>query len=1120
TAALIAFGDAPASFSDSGAYNLFQNWKSWMQKGYLDAGCPMNYKREHYTDQAQWYRNWVDAAVGWRYDRHMFCGQANYLNSMPNSITQLQYVYSHDADGSVNYCYFYTADHGMDGSPWDNDWNWYPYVASNLFTSPAALPTMSWRNPATATEGTLWGRVFDGMTGEPIDDATVEVNGLPAVKTDGNGYYVVTMIPASLPGTLYDVTANTSDYSPAIAEDVLVVPGEVRRKNFALSYSVVIADFEDYPEGSQVVFRQPSYSGSTNAHLDLTTYNVSEVTRAITPFAGLQCYLIEWEFVDSSPIRWLRATSHTCPNMPNPTIELDKPIRVRMQALNGPVRVTLGIRETGTTAPVGEDGGTAGTIEWVGARSKADAAPQGKLLAHNPGVWQTLVFNPARDPIMGFTGDGVLSAPNNKGTIESFAFACVDWAGPIPVYIDDIEQFSILPLYVDAAATGGANDGTSWADAFTELQSALAAAGADNEIRVAGGTYKPDYDVGTGLHTGDRSVSFQLVNGLGIYGGYAGSANPGDPDQCDPRLYETILDGDLNGLGTASSYNVVTANGVDPTAVLDGVTITGGRANGSGDQNHGGGMYTIGDPTIRNCTFRENHANGYGGGMYVAYIEGIEPILTNCAFIDNVAVCEGGGLYNPPDGRTVLVNCVFMGNHAQGNGGGMYNASQSNPTVVNCTFSRNVSDAGLGGGMYILGDAQITNSVFWGNSASGGSVQSQQIDDTGGWYVSVEYSCIQDDDPDDGSVPYGGSMADNIDDDPRFVDADAGPLSLLSGSPCMDAGANGVDTDPWLPGTQPLPATDISGNGRILDADGDLLAKVDMGAYESQQVAVDTDLDLGEEITLIPGGGSGNPMEDTKVTITNTGGPEDAWVSVIETIGDPHGEAGGFAAFGKTLTITTSLTGGQYRMTIQVPFDEADVPDGDDPLLATLGYYQEGSGMRKLAVEGNTAQSTRCGSDCPDATCPDDAPACPSPMGCRHVVEATEPDAEPFTPPSPVDVLGDYGLFWNSHVAVKKGFVWANVNHATDFGPVVAVSPVDFNRDGDVDTGDEEVFEACATGPDVPYLPADPPLGCPMAGGVAGGDLDQDGDVDQSDFAIFQRCLSGTDHLADPTCGY
>jgi hypothetical protein len=71
-------------------------------------------------------------------------------------------------------------------------------------------------------------------------------------------------------------------------------------------------------------------------------------------------------------------------------------------------------------------------------------------------------------------------------------------------------------IYVDADAEGD-NNGDSWTDAYTDLQLALDRAEEEDQIWVAEGTYKPTAEHGG---SGDRYKSFQMVNGVALYGGF------------------------------------------------------------------------------------------------------------------------------------------------------------------------------------------------------------------------------------------------------------------------------------------------------------------------------------------------------------------------------------------------------------------------------------------------------------------------------------------------------------------------------------------------------------------------------------------------------------------------
>jgi hypothetical protein len=128
----------------------------------------------------------------------------------------------------------------------------------------------------------------------------------------------------------------------------------------------------------------------------------------------------------------------------------------------------------------------------------------------------------------------------------------------------------------------------------------------------------------------------------------------------------------------------------------------------------------------------------------------------------------------------------------------------------------------------------IANCILWGNSDSSGTGQAAQI--YSGTPV-VTYSCIQDSNPDDNSIPFGGDANHNIDDNPLFRDAGSGNLRLTGNSPCIDAGSNAAvpadafDLDADGNTSEPAPF-DLDNRNRSSDGDCDGNAVVDMGAYE------------------------------------------------------------------------------------------------------------------------------------------------------------------------------------------------------------------------------------------------------------------------------------------------
>jgi hypothetical protein len=178
-------------------------------------------------------------------------------------------------------------------------------------------------------------------------------------------------------------------------------------------------------------------------------------------------------------------------------------------------------------------------------------------------------------------------------------------------------------IYVDANSPGPTRDGTSWTNAYTDLQQGIAVSASGDQIHIADGTYKP-------TTTTNTSISFAIRPGVSIYGSYAGYGAAA-PDARDTSKTPTVLSGDIGVVGTNNdnSVNVVTASGsgIGASTVLDGVTIA--SAFGAGIK-----VTSSASPTISNCTFTANVANndlGNGAGGAIVCSSGSSQI-SSCAF--------------------------------------------------------------------------------------------------------------------------------------------------------------------------------------------------------------------------------------------------------------------------------------------------------------------------------------------------------------------------------------------------------------------------------------------------------------------------------------------------------
>ncbi|HET6633326.1 MAG TPA: choice-of-anchor Q domain-containing protein [Rhodanobacteraceae bacterium] len=371
----------------------------------------------------------------------------------------------------------------------------------------------------------------------------------------------------------------------------------------------------------------------------------------------------------------------------------------------------------------------------------------------------------------------------------------------------DMGAVEVLPsertCFVKAWAAS-TNYGSSWQDAYRDLQSALTDTSCV-EVWVARGIYVPG---------AEETDSFLVRPYTRVYGGFAGTE--ARLEQRDPLANPTVLSGDIDrndstrgpggideavpidGSNSGNSRHVLMMrNTTDRSTVLDGFVITAGNADSTYTDSLGGGLLCSGDgignecnPSLGHLRFVGNHAS-LGGAIYAMGSShgDSSPLLQSVSFSGNSAT-QGGAMYSDGEyGRSspVLINVTFSGNIAAA-AAAMYNLGSpdrfSRPQLTNVTFSENYPGSGSYAIINQASSPSMTNVILWNDSLDDG----HEIENASGATSWLRYSIMK-----------GGCViGEGFDCDATVLDADPqlGPLQQNGGfTPTMLPGPESVAID-------------------------------------------------------------------------------------------------------------------------------------------------------------------------------------------------------------------------------------------------------------------------------------------------------------------------------------
>lgn len=276
-------------------------------------------------------------------------------------------------------------------------------------------------------------------------------------------------------------------------------------------------------------------------------------------------------------------------------------------------------------------------------------------------------------------------------------------------------------------AAQGANDGSTWENAFTSLDSALARAQGSDLIWIAKGTYKPGGD------NGNNMSRFTVDKTLRIFGGFAG--NETNVDERDVEANPVILSGDHmdndeSAVDSVSrvdnSWHIMHITPDIPITVrLTDLIFGGGSTRDNRDlplEFAGGAILAESQILVTNCHFANNY--GLAGGC-VALLEGASiSQFVGCTFVDNFSDAQSACVFLDNCHNVAFEDCVFSDNTTTR--GVIYPLNSFGTEINRCNFTNNdcLGATAFGGAFFSWNsiNTNISNSTFIGNDCGNGGV--------------------------------------------------------------------------------------------------------------------------------------------------------------------------------------------------------------------------------------------------------------------------------------------------------------------------------------------------------------------------------------------------------------